>query len=87
MAELTIQSTGQTEGRVSSRVGDCLALVVDDPNGPILGTVGTLVDWDDLAFRIDIGHTVVAIPFNLVRFVHAVDGNVVEPLEFDPNRP
>lgn len=90
---IRLVSTGQTVGTVVCRVGDWVTLVIDDPNGPLLGLLGRVDSWNDETVSIvsvddeDCDYGPVHVPYNTIRFVHAVDGPVTEPIEWDPDRP
>src|SRR3954452_7023106 len=83
---LTLHSRGQTTGSVQSMRGDWVVVVVRDPNGPLLGFLGQVDRWEDDSVWLSNEYDV-WIPRSTIEFVHAVDGPLVGPIEFDPQRP
>lgn len=83
---LTLHSHGQTTGSVDSMRGDWVTMVVRDPNGPLLGFLGQIDRWDDDTVWLSNEYDV-SIPRSTVEFVHAVDGPITGPIEYDPSRP
>lgn len=87
---LRLHSLGQTTGDVASLPGDWVVIVVNDPNGPALGILGQVDGWDDNGVNIatpDDPTAPILIPYSTIEFVHAIDGPVTGPIEFDPQRP
>jgi hypothetical protein len=75
---------------ISVRERDWVALIIDDPNGPLLATLGTVCGWDDdrskVAIQTDDSGEAFWIPLNLVRSAYLVDGPVMTDVYWDPQR-
>lgn len=82
-----------TENARNVVVGDWLCLLIDDPNGPLLGLVGQVHGWNDDTISIvpdwdrDSTYGPVHVPWSTIRDGWSIDGPVTGPIEFDPNRP
>lgn len=68
-----------TIGDWEFRERDWILLLIDDPNGPLLGTMGTVSGWDDnrVAVQTDDSGEAFWVPLKTIRTAAIIDGPVM----------